>query len=177
LELLLCTPMGARDIVAGHWRALCGPLRGAWLLLALMVFLQFFLLPSSKLPATPLSVGVELLQKVMVPINTVLDIVALCWVGMWFGVRCRHAVAMIAATVGLVIGAPWIAAFLVDILLSLAGTSKWSGPAASPVVLFWSGISAILFLAKNIILIRWAAWKLRTELRASASVGLREWLA
>jgi ABC-type transport system involved in multi-copper enzyme maturation permease subunit len=177
LELLLCTPMGARDIVGGHWRALCGPLRGAWLLLALLIFLQFFLLPSSKSPSTALGFGVELLQKVMVPINTVLDIVALCWVGMWFGLRCRKAFSVMGCTVGLVIGVPWIIAFLVDIFLSLAGTAKWSGPATAPAVLFWNAVSAILFLAKNIVLIRWAAWKLRTELRASASLGLREWLA
>src|SRR6185436_10261463 len=61
LELLLSTPLGARDIIGGHWRALCEPLRGAWLLFGLLVFLQFALLPNSG--AT--SFGLETFPKLM----------------------------------------------------------------------------------------------------------------
>src|SRR5882724_5581892 len=40
LEMLLSTPLGGRDIIGGNWRALCGPLRAAWLMLGFLVLVQ-----------------------------------------------------------------------------------------------------------------------------------------
>jgi ABC-type transport system involved in multi-copper enzyme maturation permease subunit len=40
LELLLTTPMGGKDVVSGNWRALCQPLRGAWLLVVFMILIE-----------------------------------------------------------------------------------------------------------------------------------------
>jgi ABC-type transport system involved in cytochrome c biogenesis permease component len=40
LEMILSTPLGARDIVGGNWRALCKPLRGAWLLVGALVLFE-----------------------------------------------------------------------------------------------------------------------------------------
>src|SRR5207249_3368439 len=158
LELLLSTPLGARDIVGGHWRALCGPLRGAWLLVGFMVFLQFFILrDAGSSPALPM--GAELFQRLIGALNTVLDIIALCWVGMWFGLRSRKPFSVMSWTVGLVIGLPWLIAFLMDIGFSLTGASTWGGPRGGEGLLFWLVLSALLFVVKNLLFIRWAAWK------------------
>jgi hypothetical protein len=40
---------------------------------------------------------------------------------------------------------------------------------------FWFGLWPILNIAKNIVFIRWAAQRLRAELRATASLGAAEW--
>jgi len=43
------TPLGAREIINGHWRALCLPLRGAWLLCrALVLSSEFILRPKAR---------------------------------------------------------------------------------------------------------------------------------
>jgi hypothetical protein len=172
LELLLSTPLGASDIVAGHWRALCQPLRGAWMLFALLIFMQFAVLPASAWS----HLGLSAFHQLMIPINLVLDIIALCWVGMWFGLKCDKAWAVISWTVGLVIGLPWLVIFLMDLIFSLSGISNWgTGPGAAQLVV-WSSVVALLLSGKNVFLIVWAAAHLRSELRARASQGLSDWL-
>ncbi len=175
LELLLCTPLGAREIISGHWRAVCLPLRGAWLLVGLMFFLQFILLPDSGSGGSALILGTTLVHRIMTPLNLVLDIIALCWVGMWFGLRAQRPFSLIAWTVGLVIGLPWVVTFLVDAGFIMAGRSQWGPIGGGPGLLFWLLASGFLFLAKNILFIRWAAWKLRKELKTTASLRVGEW--
>ncbi len=172
LELLLSTPLGARDIIGGHWRALCEPLRGAWLLFGLLVFLQFALLPQ---PDSGWS-AVDAFLRIMIPVNIVLDVMAICWVGMWFGLKSQKSVYAISWTVAVVIGFPWAAAYLVDILFALASSSSAKNSPAANALLFWSCMAALLFFAKNVVLILWAASKLRRELRVRASSTARDWL-
>jgi len=174
LELLLCTPLGAREIINGHWRAICLPLRGAWLLVALMFFLQFILLPGGSSGVGVVG-GTVLFHRIMAPLNLVLDIIALCWVGMWFGMRAQRAFSLIGWTVGLVIGLPWIITFLADAAFITAGRSQWGPTGGGRTIFFWLWASAFLFLLKNILLIRWSVWKLRTELKATASLKVGEW--
>ena len=99
LELLLSTPLGARDIIGGNWRALCKPLRGAWLLVGFLILLELLMGPHSGLGG---ALGV--FQMAMAPVVRVLDIIALCWVGMWFGLRARKPLYIMGWTVGLVVG-------------------------------------------------------------------------
>jgi hypothetical protein len=70
-----------RDIVGGNWRAATvKPLRGAWL----VGFLILFELISGQSKAVCL-----LSRETVAPIVQVLDIMALCWMGMWFSLRAR----------------------------------------------------------------------------------------
>jgi hypothetical protein len=172
LELLLSTPLGAQDIIRGHWWALWRPLRGAWLLVVFVLFLQFlYTFPTS---AGPQQSGRTLYSfgAAMVPINKVMDGVALCWVGMWFGFQARKAFPVIGWTVGLVIVLPWIAWSVGSFFHS----GRYRFAATTAELILWFAIGSCVYLAKNIFLIAWAARKLRGELRATAPLALGEWL-
>jgi hypothetical protein len=171
LEVLLSTPLGARDIVGGNWRALCKPLRGAWLLVGFLVLAE--LLSGST------AGGLFTFQRVLAPVVRVLDIMALCWMGMWFGLRARKPSHIMGWTVGMVVALPWLISFLFIIgasLSSAAFLTPGAAYSASSTLLFWFAIWPILNIAKNIFFIRWASQKLRTELRTEAALAAGDWL-
>ena len=170
LELILSTPLGARDIVSGNWRALCQPLRGAWLLVGFLFLLELI---SGSDPNGVLSGGVApgLFQRAMAPVIRVLDIIALCWMGMWFGLRARKPILIIGWTVGLVVGLPWLISYLLIIWISQAASSGWLTDSTSLLLLFWFVAWPLINLAKDIVFIRWAVGKLRAELRTHASLA------
>jgi hypothetical protein len=171
LEMLLSTPMGARDIVGGNWRALCKPLRGAWLLVGFLIVFELI----SGSVAGPLFT----FQRALAPIVRVLDIMALCWMGMWFGLRARKPSHVMGWTVGMVVALPWIISFLFIIGTSL-GSSAFLSPgstySASSALLFWFAVWPVVNVFKNIFFIRWAGQKLRAELRTKAALAAGDWL-
>jgi ABC-2 family transporter protein len=163
LELLLTTPQGSRNILAGQWcvlrRALTWPL-GVVLVLALPAGISLLYDFVNGYQREFWS----LLQPFLIAVNLALEAVALCWVGMRFGLRGRNAITAVAGTVGLVqllplvlsVGLMWGWAWL---------PSRWSSLAMArgkmpPVIL-----ALLFFLAKNLALIAWARLRLRRELR------------
>jgi ABC-type transport system involved in multi-copper enzyme maturation permease subunit len=166
LEMLLSTPLGGRDIIGGNWRALCGPLRGAWLLLGFLVLVEIL---------TGTGASLQTFQLAMAPVVRVMDIIALCWMGMWFGLKVQKPLAIMMWTVGLVVGVPWLVSYFFVLGTSLGTRGSW-GSLPSSVFLFWFGVWPILNLAKNAIFISWAARKLRSELRAVAPLDVGQWL-
>jgi ABC-type transport system involved in multi-copper enzyme maturation permease subunit len=176
LELLLSSPIGARDIVGGNWRALCKPLRGAWLLVGFLVV--FELIAASGPGALSNAPGgiLGVFQRAMAPVVRVLDIMALCWMGMWFGLKARKPVLIMGWTVGLVVGLPWILSYVFIIGTSLGGGTMWGGRGLSLTLVFWLVAWPLLNLVKDLFFISWAARKLRTELRTKAALGAQDWL-
>jgi hypothetical protein len=92
--------------------------------------------------------------------------VALCWVGMKFGLRARNAPAAVALTVVVVQLLP----------LAVVMTLIWSSGWLSHHSLFATGSrgamppvipALLLFLAKNVAFIAWARFRLRRDLRLS----------
>ena len=90
----------------------------------------------------------------LIPVNRVLDAVAVFWVGMWFGLSARRPLAVVAWPVGLVIALPWFVSYA---------------------IFGWSSIAGLMLLAKNVIFIRWAAQKLRNEFRTVAPLAVGAW--
>ncbi len=171
LEMILSTPLGARDIVGGNWRALCRPLRGAWLLVGFLILFEFI--------SGSVEHGWFTFQRVIAPVIRVLDIMALCWMGMWFGLRARKPLHIMGWTVGMVVALPWVISFAFIIGATLTSTALLSPGAAysaSSALLFWFGIWPVLNVAKNIFFIRWASQKLRAELRTKAALAAGDWL-
>ena len=169
LELLLTTPLGSRHILGGQWcvlrRALAWPL-GVVLVVAL---------PAGISLLYDFANGYHrefwtLLQPFLIAVNLALEAVALCWVGMRFGLHGRNAITAVAGTVGLV--------QLLPLALSVALMWGWAwlpGHASSsatshgrmpPVIL-----ALLFFLAKNLGLIVWARLRLRRELRLGRRVA------
>lgn len=162
LELLLTTPVGGRDIVASQWRVLRRTLVPP---LALVM-----------VPSVAASVALAwswlndeydqpwfLLPVIMVAVNLIVETVALCWVGMHFGLRARNAITAVCATIGLVQMIPvplavimvWSSSWLAD--GTFLGAWFQGVPAEIPVLLF--------LLGKNVALIVWARLRLRRDLR------------
>jgi uncharacterized protein YbdZ (MbtH family) len=163
LELLLTTPLGSRHILAGQWCALRRAL--AWPLGVVLVVA----LPAGISLLYDFGNGYHrefwtLLQPFLIAVNLVLEAVALCWVGMRFGLHGRNAITAVAGTVVLV--------QLLPLALSVALMWGWAwlpghaySPAPShgrmpPVIL-----ALLFFVAKNLAFIIWARLRLRRELR------------
>ena len=163
LELLLTTPLGGRNILTGQWRVLRRAL--AWPLgLVLAVALP-----------TGLSILYDfandyrrdlwcLMQPFLISANLALEAVALCWVGIWFGLRARNPLTAVTATVGLVQALP------LALAVALMSCWAWLPNILSPLPASRGKMPAIvllllLFAAKNIVLIVWARLRLRKDLR------------
>jgi hypothetical protein len=119
LELLLTTPAGAQEIVAGQWRALRGLLLGPALVLVVSFLLRSFL-PMLLRPQF-VTVFWDLFSLVLAVANIVLMLGAICWLGMFFGLKSRwqpsalgwvllltKLVPFIIGTVGAGLLLPWI---------------------------------------------------------------------
>ncbi len=135
LELLLTTPLGARHLVSAQWSALKRYFRWPMLVLlapALLGMLltlangQFGRGPSASLFRLHLVVS-ELLNGV----NIFMGVVALCWMGLWFGLRAGGQGRAIAWTVGVVWCVPYLISFLSMLILSVAGAYSL-GPGQGP---------------------------------------------
>ncbi len=169
LELLLTTPLGGRDILTGQWRvlrrALAWPL-GVTLVVALPSGISLFydFTNGYRRELWPL------LQPFLISVNLALEAVALCWIGMRFGLRRRNAITAVAATVGLVQLLPLVlAATLMWAWVWLPGRSSSLAMARGnmpPVIL-----ALLFFVAKNVGLIVWARLRLRRELRLGRRTG------
>ena len=170
LELILTTPIGGKDVVNGNWRALCQPLRAVWLLLVFRILLE---LTSSG--GTGGGGGLMLFQTFTTLVVRVLDIIALFWVGMYFGLKARKAIAIIGWTVGLVVAIPWVLSFMFLVWTSLMMAPPWA--ASSMVLGVWVLLWPLMMIAKNVLFINWAAGRLRADLRAKAAVMRRgDWM-
>jgi ABC-type transport system involved in multi-copper enzyme maturation permease subunit len=169
LELLLTSPIGSRNILAGQLRVLRQALKwplAVVLLLAVPSAISLIWDLSSASgseiwPVTP---------TFLIAVNLVLEVLALCWVGMCFGLRARNKFAAISQTIGLVQFLPLLIAIVLSAAWAVvsdhslsAMTSHRRMPTIVPVLLF--------FLAKNVALILWAHFRLRRDLRLGRRVA------
>jgi ABC-type transport system involved in multi-copper enzyme maturation permease subunit len=169
LELLLTSPVGSRNILAGQWRVLRQAL--TWpcalvLLLAVPSAVSLLLDLSSASSGELWSVT----PTFLIAVNLVLEVLALCWIGMYFGLRARTKFAAIAQSIGVVQLLPLVIAVTLTAGCAVAADRSWSGitshrqmPAIIPVL--------VLFLAKNVALTLWAYLRLRRDLRLGRDVA------
>ena len=163
LELLLTSPIGSRNILSAQWRvlrqALTWPL-AVVLLLAVPSAISLILDLSSASSADIWSVA----PTFLIAVNLAVEVLALCWMGMYFGLRARTKFAAITQTIGVVQLLPLLLSVLFTICWAIvsdhslsAMTSHRRMPAVVPALLF--------LLAKNVALTLWAFLRLRRELR------------
>ena len=162
LELLLTSPLGGRNILAGQWRVL-----RRWLAWPVGLVLAFAL-PAGISLAYDFANGYRrelwtLLQLFLIAVNLAFEAVALVWVGIWCGLRARNAITAVAGAVALV------QLFPLALGLGLMWLWPWlrhgTPPAAvsrhmPPVIL-----ALLFFFVKNLGLAVWARLSLRRELR------------
>jgi len=186
LELLLVSPLDARSVVAGQWRALKRLLRWPVILLAALYALASLPWSLTGPPASAAAIYYweQLFYAAMRAANLVLYVLALCWIGMWFGMIMRRPAAAVVWTIGLVDGVSWLGSYLQFSLMHWL----WSGMVRPGVAayFFWRYGWLSVGVLYNLLLIAWARHLLRTEFRRAAaesmtvgqsfSAGLR-WLA
>ena len=147
LELLLCTPVPSADIVRGHVDALYGFFLAPALMISVgfsivgMLGVGFAQIIQSRLPgdASPLTYGIFWF------ILFILDLHALAYAGLWFGLTNARVNRAIGKTVFAVMLLPWIT--LVIPFAGVIGVLAWP--------IFW---------------IYWASGKLAKRFREEAAI-------
>jgi hypothetical protein len=158
LELLLTTPLGAGTIVSGQWQALkrllCWPVL---VLLVSIVLRTIISLMSNSAFASPWRVyhAVSLLLSLA---TTVAGLAAVCWVGLWFGLKSPGQTGAILWTVGLTKGLPSIVILFGVGILSVVSFSLFRG---SPP---FSYIYMVSWLPQGAVLVFYA-WLIRAARR------------
>ena len=120
LELLATTPHGAAAMVSAQAEMLRRLFRWPIFVLLLPIVLQAFLwlaIPGSGMPSNWKVYFV--ISIVLRGINTWVYVVALCWVGMWFGLRARNQSSAIVLTVGLVGLLPHLLSWVFSLVASV----------------------------------------------------------
>ena len=113
LELLLSTPLTTGEIVRGQWLALRRQF-GLPILAAFAV--EYFALRHS-LDARVVLEGLAV---------TLLDILAVGWVGLWLGLKAKNTSHALALAAALVLILPWAAFLVVMLFFEIAGASSVS---------------------------------------------------
>jgi hypothetical protein len=167
LELLLTTPCGAREVVSTQWNVLKRRLRWPIVVMLAPTLLQaaVTLVEMRTLPSFGLG-GLFWLHYVISclfgPVDTFVGVGALCWVGLWFGLKAGGQARAIVWTVGLVKVLHYLIVILCSILFAMLAKSGL-GLRSSP---FWiimslpQAVTLLLYLG----LIRLARQRLRGEL-------------
>jgi hypothetical protein len=127
LEMLLTTPVGAQTVLTDQWRVLKRLF--VWPVLFMQApMLPQFLIGISALhadSAAALSPSLVLL-KLLTVANSFLGTSAVCWLGLWFGLRARSQAGAIIWTVGLGKGLT----SLFELICSIAYPPSSSAPGA-----------------------------------------------
>jgi ABC-type transport system involved in multi-copper enzyme maturation permease subunit len=118
LEVLLTTPLGARELVLAQWDYLKRLFR--WPVLALLFPIFFSVINLVILNAMPNgSWGLYYLTSLACSaVETIVGLGALCWAALWFGFRASSQVRAILWTLILAKGVP----YMLNLALSLLGS-------------------------------------------------------
>jgi hypothetical protein len=186
LELLLTTPRGARELVSAQWGVLKRLLRWPMLVMLAPVVLQagFVVVRMGGFgfgPSNPFWLPYST-STLMSCVNTLFGVGALCWVGMWFGLRAGGQARAAVGTICLVKGLPTFIGIACFFAISALGRI-WGGWAPSR---YWIMLCLpeVLDLLLYIALIRLARRRLldglalrepvRFDLRQTFSATVRD---
>ncbi len=163
LELLLPTPLGASGIIRDQWLALRRLLHGPLLLVA------FGTVPYAAVMVVGFR-GRELtglLASILYLTNLILSVVAVCSVGMWFGLHAKRPLAVAAWSAGIVEIGPTIFAYFVALLATAA--IQVNGASDGSAMAVWGVFLPLFLIGKNLFFIWWAHQRLRAEFRTTNS--------
>jgi hypothetical protein len=128
LELLLTTPFGARQIVSTQWSVLKRRLRWPIVVMLAPTLLQTAVTLAAMRTSSSFGPGGSFrLHYVISSLANLVDIFfgvgALCWVGLWFGLKAGGQARAIVWTVGLVKVLPYLIVILCSILFAMLAKS------------------------------------------------------
>lgn len=170
LELLLTTPHGAASLVSTHREMLKHLFRWPIVVLLLVILggtlpmlWHWFVRGAGPWPSGPWRIHYVIMIGLS-GVNLYLSVLALCWVGMWFGLKARTQLSAIGWTVGLATAAPSVAAWgLMWIAYNLIRFIPSMGTSPHSLVISWP--SSLFLVGYYLLLIRRARRLLGGELR------------
>ena len=136
LELLLTTPCGAREIVSTQWNVLKRRLRWPVLVMLVPPLLQAAVTLTTVPASSAFGPGGAFRLHYVISclfnlVGILFGVGALCWVGLWFGLKARGQARAIVWTVGLVKVLPYLIVMLCWIMFAMlakAGLGLRSSP-------------------------------------------------
>jgi len=172
LELLMTTPLGAERIVSDQWNALKHLVRWPMVVMFAPIVLQLARMVASGSPPAQWRVHITI-SSLLNMVNTFVGLGAVCWLGLWFGLKTAGTAAAIIRTVALAKGVPYIIQwfspwFFMMLIRPLTGSSfGWTW------VAYW--LPQLVILLFYFWVIGWAKRRLLHELPGAepASFNLR----
>jgi hypothetical protein len=180
LELLLTTPLGAREIVSAQWRVLLRMLRWPLPVMLVPILLQaisLFAFYNRGMGIMPWKVAYSI-AWVAGAVDTVLNVFALCWLGLLFGLRSRGQAAAIVWAVSIARLPPFLLSILSNIAFAFLGRTLgvgypslfWAPAVLDVVFLLW----LISFAKRHLILALKGSDPLRFGLRHSVGSTMQD---
>jgi hypothetical protein len=200
IELMLATPLTAREIIRGQWRAL---LRMFGLPLSICLLTQWIgdvLVQqmtweqlSASVTATPGTpgataagpglpgLGLAFAAATGGTLTVAANLTAICWFGMWMGLTSKNTNLATLKTILYVQVIPWFAiSFAAGMIIPLLLIPIMMRGGANPPTRFFlwlpllsTGLATILNVGKDTCFVAWSRRKLHRELRER--VGLKVW--
>jgi len=148
LELLVTTPVGAKTIVSAQWNALWRMVR--WPLVAMILPFCFQVLTMGMHLASSWHI-VYMFSTLLGLINTVLGVLVLFWLGMWFGLKSPTQTIAIVRAVAWGKGVPICLSLASLLIINLAGS----------ILGFGSLRNLIIPLLPQVVVIAYYLWLLK----------------
>ena len=147
LELLLCTPLTAGDVVRGHWQVYWRRLRLPLALYALVPTGLYLLYWAAAQPGRGVVPWSYLFLVQLPRVGTdVVQMIAAGWLGLWFGLACPSLGQAVGRTLLVVAMAPWLAGMLVSILGRSAFGAALNTANPTWMILLWASGSLVGFV-------------------------------
>src|SRR5262249_29628248 len=118
LELLLTTPIGAATILSDQRKVLRRLFLRPVLIMQAATLLPFIVLAEPLSGPAAAGGGIpDVPGALLTFVNTYLGTEAVCWLGLWFGLRSRGQAAAILRAAGLAFGVPWVFSLCASLFL------------------------------------------------------------
>jgi ABC-type transport system involved in multi-copper enzyme maturation permease subunit len=186
IELLLTTPFGAREIVSTQWGVLKRRLRWPMLVMLVPVLLSAAINIAAMPTSSSFGPGYSFrlyyaIRSLGILVDIFVGVGALCWVGLWFGLKAGGQARAIIWTISLVKGVPFLISILLSVLARLAVSRSplpfwvmlWLPQVATPV--FYLGM--IRLARRRLLGELTGAGPMKFDLRQSISSAARDAVA
>jgi len=122
LEVLLTTPLGAATIVSAQWTWLKRIFQWPVAVMVAPILMQgvFMMFTNRGYPGGSMT-AYFLFNSLLNAVDAIFGVGALCWLGLWFGLRARGQMRAILWTVGLAKGVSFLIMILWQMLLQAFG--------------------------------------------------------